>query len=337
MGYRQDIKDLISQYIVSNNKQWITGEQMNLILNDFATKIKFFKDENSVEPTKFNGMRSFLSDYKFFEVNERFINSGVTDSGEMIFASSRQSNFTDCLDYDLRFYDPFYFSNVTLEEAKSIVQLQAAIDLLIACNRQPEMKDTLIVYFQQMGDIKINSPYTRAAYIFYASQLFSITAQQPEIGSVLASFYLNLIFPPIRVIQTPIEQVCRLILVAEALRNIARQPESLPQIIQVLDRFGGITHLDNPMVNVTRNYVVGVLLESIARQPEVASTLKEFFITYAGAKILFKTIEFQYADGVIMSAFLTSAARQPEIQNTLIEVVNELTNLNLTPLPSADN
>lgn len=337
MGYRQDIKDLISQYIVSNNKQWITGEQMNLILNDFATKIKFFKDENSVEATKFNGMKSFLSDYKFFEVNERFINSGVTASGEMIFASSRQSNFTDCLDYDLRFYDPFYFSDVTLEEAKSIIQLQTTMDLFTACLRQPEMMDILIAYFQQLGDIKINTPYTRAAYMFYASELIKITAQQPEISSVLAPFYLNLISPTIRVIETPIEQVCRLIAVAEALRGMARQPELIPRFIEILDNFGSVNYLDNPMVNVTRNYVVGVLLESIARQPEVASTLKELFITYAGAKILFKTIEFQYADGVIMSAFLTSAARQPELQNTLIEVVNELTNLNLTPLPSAAN
>jgi|GEM_PF-5993789 len=331
MGYRQDIQDLINQYVVSNSKQWITGEQMNLILNEFAAKIKFFKDENSVEAAKFNGMKSFLSDYKFFINDEYTIAANRMDS--MPTARIQYNLYVDQLDADLRFYDPLYFSNVTLEEAKTIVQLQAAIDLLISIIRQPEMKDILIAYFEQIGEIKINTPYTRAAYIFYAAQLSRLSYSGLENAGLLVSFYLSLIFPPIKIIQTPIEQVCRLILVSEALRYAARQPEDIPQITRLLSNFGSINYLDNPMVNVTRNYVVGVLLEGMARQPEVGDTLKDLFIIYAGPKILFKTIEYQYADGVIMSAFLTNVARQPEMQDNLINAVNELTNLTLEPLP----
>lgn len=329
MGYRQDIQDLINQYIVSNNKQWITGEQMNMILNDFASKIKFFKDENSVEAAKFNGMRNFLSDYKFFP-NDDY---ALIDSSRNKNLFRIQAVYVDQLDIDLRFYNPLYFSNITLEEARSIIQLQTAVDLSISITRQPEMMDTLIAYFQQIGDIRINTSYTRAAYIFYASQLFNISFREFEVAEVFASFYLGLISPPLRVIQTPIEQVCRLILVAESLRYMARQPELIPRITRLLSNFGQINYLDNPMVNVTRNYVVGVLLECIARQPELEDTLKELFIAYAGTKILFKTIEYEYADGVIMSAFLTNVARQPEMQNNLINAVNELTNLTLELLP----
>lgn len=330
MSDRQNIQDFINQYIVSNSKQWITGEQMNIILNDFASKIKFFKDENSVEAAKFNGMKSFLSDYKFFPNDEY---TAVTNSFEKVWASRVQNMYVDQLDADLRFYNPLYFSDVTLEEAKAIIQLQTAIDLVQAIQTQPEMADVLIAYFQQMGAIKINTSYTRAAYIFYASQLFNVLSKQSEINLELASFYLDLIFPPLRVIQTPIEQVCRLIVVAGALRYVTRQPESIPQINRLLSNFGSVNYLDNPMVNVTRNYVVAVLLECISKQPEFADTLKEFFVMHAGSKILFKTIEYQYADGVIMSAFLVNVARQPEMQDYLIDTVNELTNVKLEYLP----
>lgn len=302
MSYRQDIQDLINQYIVSNSKQWITGEQMNLILNEFAAKIKFFKDENSVEKMNFNGINNFIRVYN--------------------------SN----LDTDLTFYDPLYFRNLTLNDAKTIIQIRSTEMLSASIARQPELGADLIAYFEQTKPINITNHYTRGCYIFYASKVMDSIAKQPEAGSVLVSYYQNIVSSPIRVIQTPFEQVCRLMLVGETMKAIARQPESIETLEAFLSYFGKVNQLDHPMVNVTRNYAVGSLLISVASQPELADRLKEFFISYAGSKISFKTIEYQYSEAAIMAVFYESAARQPELVPTMVSLINELTNLTLEPI-----
>ncbi|MBN9292839.1 MAG: hypothetical protein J0G96_02530 [Flavobacteriia bacterium] len=302
MSDRQDIQDFINQYIVSNSKQWITGEKMNIILNDFASKIKFFKDENSVEKMNFNGVNNFIREYNSH------------------------------LDSDLTFYDPLYFSNLTLNDAKTIIQIRSTETLSETIARQPEIGMDLIAYFEQTKPVNITSSYTRGCYIFYASKVMDGIARQPEAGSMLISYYQNIISSPITVIQTPFEQVCRLMLVAETMRATARQPELMKTFQRFLLYFGKINQLDHPMVNVARNYAVGVLLECIARQPELTNMLKEFFIIYAGNKIVFKTIEYQYSEAAIMAAFYESAGRQPELLPTMVNAINELTNLTLNPL-----
>lgn len=330
MGDRQQIQDHINQYIVSNSKQAITGEKMNIILNEFASKIKFFKDENSIEKKQFNGMKSFLYDFKFFSFDE-----GSFFGSEARAAPKVSRMLVDQLDQDLCFYDPFYFSNLSLEEARTIIQLQAAVDMIAIGLDRGDMFESFVYYFQQMGTIRINSPYTRAAFMFYAARMIRILSSyyEPENGGELISFYLGLIFPPFITIQTPFEQVCRLILVAQVLRYIAINPDSISSATEMMHYFGSINFLDHPMVNVTRNYVVGVLMQCISKNQENEEMFKEFFRTFAGPKLPFKTIEFNYTDGVIMSAFLSSWANNPDIQGSLVEVVNEFTNLSLESLP----
>ena len=299
MGYRQDIQDLVNQYVVSNSKQWITGEQMNLILNEFAAKIKFFKDENSVEKMNFNGVNNFIREYNTH------------------------------LDGDLTFYDPLYFSNLTLNDAKAIIQIRSTGALSETIARQPEIGMDLIAYFEQTKPVIITNQYTRGCYIFYASKVMDSIAKQPEASSILISYYQNIISSPITVIQTPFEQVCRLMLVGETMKAIARQPEAIGMLERFLSYFGKVNQLDHPMVNVARNYAVRVLLMCIASQPELTDRLKEFFISYAGSKITFKTIEYTYSEAAIMAAFYESAGKQPEILETMVDTINELTNLNL--------
>lgn len=332
MGDRQEIQDHINQYIVSNSKQAITGDKMNIILNEFASKIKFFNDENSTETKLFNGMKSFLQDYKFFS-RDNFIQGPNFDQKRELLRI--QSSLVDQLDVDLSYYDPFYFSNVSLEEARTIIQLQAAVDMVAIGLGRGDMFESFVYYFQQMGTIRINSPYTRAAFMFYAAQLIRTLSSyyEPQNGGELISFYLSLIFPPFITIQTPFEQVCRLILVAEVLRYTSANPDSISDATRMMEYFGSINFLDHPMVNVTRNYVVGVLMQCISKNQENEEMFKEFFRTFAGPKLPFKTIEFNYTDGVIMSAFLSSWANNPDIQGSLVEVVNEFTNLSLESLP----
>ena len=310
MGYRKDIEQLIRTYIVTNNRQLITAAQLNKILLELTEKIKYFKDDPSVDKEVFKGFNNFFKDYTVYEGKAR-------------------EDF-DYLDFKLKACDPFYIGNVTLSEMKDIVTISYLRSTCRDAARQPEMEGVLQQLAAQVDPLILNSSASKCAYLFYLATVFIAAARQPELSEFIFELYESFGGPSRVPVTNAIEEMGRMIAVGGFIISSANQPEMMNIFYSKIEAYGSPSFIENPMVQVVRNFVIGTLIESVVSKTEIVEFLSPLVKKLIGPPLIPNNIEYNFSDSFVMKKLSEGIARQPESMDTLIGIVNELTNLNLT-------
>lgn len=313
MGYRKDIEQLIRTYIVTNNRQLITAAQLNKILLELTEKIKYFKDDPSVDKEVFKGFNNFFKDYTVYE--------------------GRSKDDFDYLDFQLKTCDPFYIGNVTFSDMKDIVTINYLRSTYGDMARQPEMADILQQLAVQIDPPLLTSSVSKSAYLFYLANVFLSASRQPKLSELFFELYESFGGPLKAVVTTPIEEMGRLVSVGGFILASVSNPEMFTFFLSKIILYKNPMFRDNPLIYVVRNFVIGVFIEAVYRggnDLEINGKLLEVTKELIGEPILLNNIEYNFSDSFVMKKLSEGISRDPGMTNKLIDIVNELTNLNLT-------